>query len=91
MRESARLRLITVAVTLGIIFGFSLIFGSNPIMFVIGLWNIFATAFVWLFSGGIIVYAIVLAIFLVNLLLVIFNIFNFFRRKEYFCFRVIKN
>ena len=64
MRESARLRLITVAVTLGIIFGFSLIFGSNPIMFVIGLWNIFATAFVWLFSGGIIVYAIVLAIFL---------------------------
>ena len=64
MRESARLRLITVAVTLGIIFGFSLIFGSNPIMFIIGLWNIFATAFVWLFSGGIIVYAIVLAIFL---------------------------
>ena len=64
MRESARLRLITVAVTLGIIFGFSLLFGSNPIMFVIGLWNIFATAFVWLFSGGIIVYAIVLAIFL---------------------------
>ena len=64
MRESARLRLITVALTLGIIFGFSLIFGSNPIMFVIGLWDIFSTAFVWLFSGGIIFYAIVLAIFL---------------------------
>lgn len=64
MSKSARLRLITVAVTIGIILGFSLIFGSNPIMFVIGLWDIFATAFKWVFSGGIIAYGIVLAIFL---------------------------
>ena len=63
MKESSRLRIITVAVTLGLIVIFSLISGSNPIIFVIGLWEILATAFKWVIGGGIMTYFVVAIIF----------------------------
>ena len=68
MKESTRLRLITVAATLGIIVLFTLIFGSNPIIFVVSLWDIFTTAFQWVLKwvigGGITAYFVVLVILL---------------------------